>query len=391
MNFQLRLVLAIIVVAFGCLAVSSFEHPPVDTVQGGYRGLGMVDIVSPHTAATLVAANQPPDVTPKSDPSGQLASAVYQNVQVLKDLDSNELIRLMSDMTNWIAPQQGCSYCHAEGEELSSDKLYTKVVARRMLEMVRHINSDWKNHVSETGVTCYTCHRGQPVPANIWFTQAETLRPGGMLGNKAGQNMPAPSVGLTSLPYDPFTRLLDYADEIRVVSKTALPDGNRDSIKQTERTYGLMIHMATALGVNCTFCHNTRSFFDWDQSTPARATAWYGIRMVRDLNMSYLTPLAHNFPPARLGPLGDGPKLNCATCHQGAYKPLLGASMLKDYPELAGIMPAPAASPGGTQPTPAAAPSGPPPAPPSAAPAAPSSPPPTAPTAPSGAAPAETK
>jgi photosynthetic reaction center cytochrome c subunit len=27
-------------------------------------------------------------------------------------------------------------------------------------------------------------------------------------------------------------------------------------------------------------------------------------------------------------------KLNCATCHQGAYKPLNGAQMAKDFPEL---------------------------------------------------------
>jgi mono/diheme cytochrome c family protein len=27
--------------------------------------------------------------------------------------------------------------------------------------------------------------------------------------------------------------------------------------------------------------------------------------------------------------MGDVAKVNCATCHQGAYKPLYGASMLK--------------------------------------------------------------
>jgi photosynthetic reaction center cytochrome c subunit len=32
--------------------------------------------------------------------------------------------------------------------------------------------------------------------------------------------------------------------------------------------------------------------------------------------------------------MGDVPKLNCATCHQGAYKPLNGAPMAKDFPEL---------------------------------------------------------
>ena len=34
---------------------------------------------------------------------------------------------------------------------------------------------------------------------------------------------------------------------------------------------------------------------DWDQSTPQRATAWHGIRMVQDLNANYLEPLANAF------------------------------------------------------------------------------------------------
>jgi photosynthetic reaction center cytochrome c subunit len=89
--------------------------------------------------------------------------------------------------------------------------------------------------------------------------------------------------------------------------------------------------------VNCTYCHNTRSFAAWDASTPQRATAWYGIRMVRALNDNYLDPLASTFPANRHGPEGDGPKLNCATCHQGAFKPLYGAAMAKDYPELQGV------------------------------------------------------
>ena len=31
---------------------------------------------------------------------------------------------------------------------------------------------------------------------------------------------------------------------------------------------------------------------------------------------------------------GDPLKVNCSTCHQGVNKPLLGVSMLRDYPEL---------------------------------------------------------
>ncbi len=89
-----------------------------------------------------------------------------------------------------------------------------------------------------------------------------------------------------------------------MVSQTALPAADHQSIKQTEWTYALMMNFSQSLGVNCTYCHNTRSFTDWDQSTPQRATAWYGIRMVRDLNTNYLDPLHSTFPPARLGAEG---------------------------------------------------------------------------------------
>ena len=65
------------------------------------------------------------------------------------------------------------------------------------------------------------------------------------------------------------------------------------------------------------------------QQPPQRATAWHGIRMARDLNNDYMVPLTATFPANRLGPTGDVAKVNCATCHQGAYKPLYGVSMLR--------------------------------------------------------------
>ncbi len=207
-----------------------------------------------------------------------------------------------------------------------------------MLQMTRRINTDWKHHVADTGVTCYTCHRGQNIPANVWFTAPPQPQAALLAGNSAGQNRPAASVGLTSLPYDPLTPFLLQDNPIRVVGSTALPVDNRHSIKQTEWTYGLMMHMSDSLGVNCTYCHNSRSFQSWDMSTPQRETAWYGIRMVRELNNNYLLPLSSVFPPARHGAMGDVAKIDCATCHQGVFKPLYGASMLKHYPELAGVV-----------------------------------------------------
>ena len=316
--------------------LTACEPPPVETVQRGYRGTAMVEVYRPAAIAEAAAINTPPPVSPPASPDGPKASQVFKNVKVLGDLSAGQFAQIMVDMTAWVAPQQGCTYCHV-ATDFSDDSLYSKVVSRRMLQMTQHINADWKQHVAGTGVTCYTCHRGNNVPANIWYRSSEADQTPGMLGNKAGQNSPAWQVGLTSLPNDPFTPYVQGADQIRVVSQTALPDGSKPSlIKQTEQTYGLMMHMSKALGVNCTYCHNSRSFASWEMSTPQRTTAYYGIRMARDLNSNYLGSLAGIFPANRLGPTGDVPKLNCATCHQGAYKPLYGANILNGHPGLTG-------------------------------------------------------
>jgi len=71
-------------------------------------------------------------------------------------------------------------------------------------------------------------------------------------------------------------------------------------------------------------------------------TAWYAIRMAKNLNQQYMVPLTETFPDNRLGPTGDVAKINCTTCHQGQPKPLNGVSMLPNHPELARIKPPPA-------------------------------------------------
>jgi len=305
----------------------------MDSIQRGYRGTGMQQIYNPRIVAKELEANQIPAALPQLPDAGPKAGAVYKNVKVLGDESVGNFTRLMASITTWVSPAQGCAYCH-DVNNMASDALYTKVVARRMIQMVQHVNADWKTHVADTGVTCYTCHRGQPVPTNVWFNNPGPLQAGGMAQTPAGKNHPTKVAGDTSLPFDPFTPFLEGDADVRVVSETALPGTDHKSIKQTEWTYALMMNFSQSLGVNCTYCHNTRSFTDWEQSTPQRATAWYGIRMVRDLNTNYLDPLHGTFPPARLGPGGDSPKVNCATCHNGVYKPLFGATMAKDFPEL---------------------------------------------------------
>ena len=328
-----------LVVLSAAALLAGCERPPIDAVQSGFRGTGMDQIYNPRTVAAQAPANQVPAAIAAATPGGPAAAQVYQNVQVLTDLSVGEFSRLMVAMTAWVAPEQGCTYCH-NAQNFASDDVYTKVVARKMLEMTRKINTDYKTHVAETGVTCYTCHRGKNVPENIWFKAPHEARTDAMIGDRAGQNTVSVVANLSSLPVDPFTSMLLGTEDIRVNGPTALPTGNRHSTKQAEWTYSLMTHMSTALGVNCTYCHNSRSFASWEESPPQRATAWYGIRMVRDLNTQYMEPIEKVFPAHRLGPSGDVAKANCATCHQGAYKPLYGVSMLKDHPELATQKPA---------------------------------------------------
>lgn len=321
----------------GALAIGSAillagcDLPPQESEQSGYRGTGMDQIRSPERVDVLQALNVVPEPQPEAPKDGPPVSQIYQNVKVLGHLSEGEFLRIMTAITEWVMPEQGCGGCHSDN--LADDSMYTKVVARRMLQMTQDINAKWTNHVAPAGVTCYTCHRGLQVPQYVWFNDPGPTTPAYM-GNRNGQNYPAAAVAYSTLPSDPFSTLLNNPNQIRVQNAVALPTDLKapgKPIQDTETTYALMMHMSKGLGVNCTFCHNSRAFSSWEQSPPQRSTAWYGLRMVSDLNHSYLDPLKPVYPENRLGPMGDAPKANCATCHQGVNKPLYGVSMLKDY------------------------------------------------------------
>ena len=163
----------------GILLFTSFEHPPVQSIQRGFRGVAMQQELNPRTLEALLVANKAPASLPQLPAVGPKAGAVYKNVQVLQDLSVGQFTRLMVSITNWVAPTQGCAYCH-NTNNMAEDSRYTKIVARRMIQMTQNINANWQQHVVETGVTCYTCHRGNPVPANIYFKDPGPAHPGGM-------------------------------------------------------------------------------------------------------------------------------------------------------------------------------------------------------------------
>ena len=332
--------------------LSACERPPVDAVQRGYRGNGMEQVVNPRLLADKVAQNMPVDPEPAApvDPALPKASLVYQNVQILGDLSLPEFSRTMNAMSTWVtggAKPENCNYCH-EGNNFASDALYTKKVSRVMLSMTQRANQDWKAHVGDTGVTCYTCHRGNPVPAMSWTSDPGYKHASGM--KPTGQNVGGvAAVANTSLPWDPLTTYLLHDNNIRVQSGAALPQGSTRDVKDTEGTYALMMHFSDSLGVNCTYCHNSRAFGEWTESPPTRLKAWNAIRQVREMNNTYIGSVTDILPAHRKGPLGDPLKVGCNTCHQGAYKPLYGAPMAPAYPGLLAVMkttpPAPPAPP----------------------------------------------
>ena len=324
------------------LLLAGCERPPIQTTQNGYRGTGMAQIINPRTAAEVAAKQVVPAAEPAADPSGPKAGQIFQNVKVLGDLSVGEFTRHMTAITSWVAPVEGCVYCH-DLTNLALDTKYTKVVARRMIEMTQNVNVNWKQHTNANGVgvTCFTCHRGKAVPEYVWF-KPEPAKRQLIVGNDAGQNVPAAIVGLTSLPYDAFSAYLSdnkNVSPIRVYGPTALlaQGGEKWGTMKAEQTYSLMMAMSSSLGVNCTFCHATSNFAQWDGAPPQRVNAWHGIRMVGDINANYLTPLTKTLPANRLGPMGDVPKVYCATCHQGVNRPLAGAQMAKNYIGLTGI------------------------------------------------------
>ncbi len=336
MNLSKASALALLLMSASVLQ-GCWEAPPMESEQVGFRGVAMWQTTNPDNTDPLVALNQVPVALPATpdSPGAPLAKDVYQNVQVLGELSVGEFARTMASITQWVSPEQGCAYCH-QGANFAADDLYTKVVSRRMMQMTQTINSTYSDHVKETGVTCYTCHRGKNVPEYIWFEDKGPRHAKGMAANNYKQNNVAPKAGYTSMLSDPLTPyLVGEPQKIRIAHENALPlkgQNNNESMQALEQTWSLMMHMSDSLGVNCTYCHNTRNFASWEQSPPARVTAWHGLQMVPAINNDYMVPLQPVYPDHRLGQLDDAPKAACNTCHQGVNKPMYGVSMLDDYP-----------------------------------------------------------
>ncbi|HXD34713.1 MAG TPA: photosynthetic reaction center cytochrome c subunit family protein [Pyrinomonadaceae bacterium] len=137
--------------------------------------------VGPQAHALRTAHAQQPDQPVK------LANQVYKNIQVFKTLPASELDQTMAFISGSLGVK--CNHCHTNPWE-KDDKL-TKQTARRMIRMVFDLNKG--SFGGENAVTCFTCHRGKPIPVGV---------------PAVGQNLWAPS------PAGPKEAPLPTVDEV---------------------------------------------------------------------------------------------------------------------------------------------------------------------------------
>jgi len=111
------------------------------------------------------AQNPPP-------PSAKTAAQEFKNVQVLKDIPSDQLIPAMQFISASLGVE--CDYCHVERAFEKDDKK-PKKTARSMIEMMLTINQE--NFEGHREVTCYSCHRGAAKPISVPVISTEEKMP----------------------------------------------------------------------------------------------------------------------------------------------------------------------------------------------------------------------
>jgi len=243
-------------------------------------------------SAASMANALPVAAVASQSPDTQHAREIYRNTPVLGELPRAEFDRTMQAITQWVAPKAGCMHCHVEGD-MASDAKPAKQTARQMLQMVQHLNANWKPHLGSEGVTCQTCHQGATRPPRHWLTG--------------------------------------------------------DPAQQADAQYALMLHFSESLAADCSVCHAKPGApgTAWGTAEPQVAQrerlhqmAKNGLRLVQNINAQHLALIDPRAQPAATRSVASAGaavagQVDCATCHQGSRKPPSdGAPRARDYAAL---------------------------------------------------------
>ena len=111
-----------------------------------------------HSGGRQFASQSDPDFVTIAEWIRQKPKMEYKNLTVLKSPD-----RLMETMRFFdLSLRSDCAFCHVPGN-FASDNNPHKAMARRMVQMTETIDQT----VGKNRVTCFTCHRGDPVPKTL--------------------------------------------------------------------------------------------------------------------------------------------------------------------------------------------------------------------------------
>jgi photosynthetic reaction center cytochrome c subunit len=100
---------------------------------------------------------------------GKTAEQVYKNIKVLNGTPADQVIESMHLIRGALGVD--CEFCH-EDPDRAADTKKPKEVARDMMRMMMAINKN--NFNGQQEVTCYTCHRGNAIPATTLVLPEET-------------------------------------------------------------------------------------------------------------------------------------------------------------------------------------------------------------------------
>lgn len=197
------------------------------------------------------------------------AERVFKNIELLKGRKASRLPGMMSALTGLLGVD--CAHCHAPREW--EKETPAKQTARKHFDMLKVANDQLE--IQNPGVTCYTCHRGNPLP------------------------QPPPA---SFRPTDEMLKQSDQdkrpAEEVykNVQSLRGVPAG---------RWMIIMTMFTRSLGVDCNHCH-VQDRFELDDK-PAKQTARKMLRMVSAIARE----------------IYKGPtSINCYTCHRGQPRPV---------------------------------------------------------------------
>jgi hypothetical protein len=110
-------------------------------------------------ASTVGLGAQQQSQTP---PQVRTAEQQFKNIKVLQGTPADQVVIGMHVIEQSLGVN--CEYCHVANDFPRDDK-EPKETARKMIQMVSDLN---KNAFSrQQMVTCYTCHRGSPKPADV--------------------------------------------------------------------------------------------------------------------------------------------------------------------------------------------------------------------------------